>query len=940
MKFLKYIYIILLIQSYPIKSYVFSVIMAIYNTGRYLDESIGSLLKQTIGYENIQIILINDGSSDNSEEICLKYKNSYNNIIYSKIEHSGVSKARNIGMIFAKGKFINFLDPDDFWDLKAFEHVLSFFNSHKKINFVSGRLKFFEALNVYHPLDYKFFTTRIVNLTEEYNCIQSSSSTSFFKRDYIKGKKFEEGILSGEDTRFVNELLLINPIMGLIREAVYYCRKRNDLTSRTQTQKKDIRFYFSTLKNVSLYLINYSKILYNKIMPFIQYYIAYDLLFRIQSLSSKYLNSFQFFKYCILIKKLLIIIEDRYILEQIEFKSKYKIIGLSRKYNKDLRNNIIFEQGAFKYNNYILENINLKKNVIIWQKINIQNNILHLEGLDELWFPQENYFYFCSLGNKTFIARKEDYSNKDLTSLFGVSEKGKIIIFDINLEIVDLQVIQIYISYLNQSFEILTTQGYFSHIPSINEGYLIEGNYILKMIEHRITIYKYNENLADNFEQTYCEKLKNLGKNNIIGLRKRYFKYKRKFKHRKSYKEIWIINDRKNISGDNGEYFFRYLLTKKQKGIEIYFSILKNSTDFNRLKKIGNVLALNSQKYLNIFLRADKLISSVESYWVDNPFGEEQKYIRDLFHFKFIFINNGIIKDDLSKYLHRIKRNIDLIALSTIREYNSLLNYNYGYNSSNLILSGMPKYDYLENFYLKKNNKENNRIILIIPTFRLYIKGSKESSIFENIHSDSFKFTEYFEYYNSLINDKRLLEIMELYNYTGIFCLSPYFSAQWVDFTKNKIFEIKDYCNLSKLILDGSLLVTDYSSIFFEFGYINKPIIYTQFDYMEYRKFHYPEGYFNYQKDGFGPIYDNINQTVESIINYIKCNCSIEEKYLNRIQSFFIFLDNNNSERLYQHIMNIDNINAFHSMIFIETFRLSFSLIFILIKLVKFIKII
>ena len=101
-----------------------------------------------------------------------------------------------------------------------------------------------------------------------------------------------------------------------------------------------------------------------------------------------------------------------------------------------------------------------------------------------------------------------------------------------------------------------------------------------------------------------------------------------------------------------------------------------------------------------------------------------------------------------------------------------------------------------------------------IETFRLYIKGSKESSIFENIHSDSFKFTEYFEYYNSLINDKRLLEIMELYNYTGIFCLSPYFSAQWVDFTKNKIFEIKDYCNLSKLILDGSLLVTDYSSIF------------------------------------------------------------------------------------------------------------------------------
>ena len=149
MKFLKYIYIILLIQSYPIKSYVFSVIMAIYNTGRYLDESIGSLLKQTIGYENIQIILINDGSSDNSEEICLKYKNSYNNIIYSKIEHSGVSKARNIGMIFAKGKFINFLDPDDFWDSNAFKYVINFYNQHKNVDIVSGRMKYFEAKTQY-----------------------------------------------------------------------------------------------------------------------------------------------------------------------------------------------------------------------------------------------------------------------------------------------------------------------------------------------------------------------------------------------------------------------------------------------------------------------------------------------------------------------------------------------------------------------------------------------------------------------------------------------------------------------------------------------------------------------------------------------------------------------------------------------------------------------
>jgi glycosyltransferase involved in cell wall biosynthesis len=64
------------------KCFLISVIMAIYNTGRYLDDSIGSLLNQTIGLSNIQIILVNDGSIDNSEQICLKYQKLYSkNII-------------------------------------------------------------------------------------------------------------------------------------------------------------------------------------------------------------------------------------------------------------------------------------------------------------------------------------------------------------------------------------------------------------------------------------------------------------------------------------------------------------------------------------------------------------------------------------------------------------------------------------------------------------------------------------------------------------------------------------------------------------------------------------------------------------------------------------------------------------------------------------------
>ena len=207
------IFVLIVILS-PINCFIFSVIIAVYNTGRYLDDSIGSLLNQTINFSNIQIILVNDGSSDNSEEICLKYQKEYNkNIVYIKIKHSGVSKARNIGLDYAKGEFINFLDADDKWDSEALMHVSIFLKENKNVDIVAGRLLFFEAINGYHPLDYKFYKTRVVNLTREYNCIQLSGASSFFRNSLIKEKRFAEDVFTGEDTIFINNETFKNKII-------------------------------------------------------------------------------------------------------------------------------------------------------------------------------------------------------------------------------------------------------------------------------------------------------------------------------------------------------------------------------------------------------------------------------------------------------------------------------------------------------------------------------------------------------------------------------------------------------------------------------------------------------------------------------------------------------------------------------------------------------
>ena len=359
--------------------YLFSIIISIYNTGRYLDDSIYSIINQTIGFNKIQLILVNDGSSDNTESICLKYKKLYNkNIIYIKIPHSGVSKARNIGLKYAEGQYINFIDSDDKWDSQAFYYVHLIFKLKNNVDLLGCRIKFFESSNNFHFLDYKFKITKIVNLTEEYVYIHLSAASTFFRRSVLKDNKFVEGIYLGEDVRFIANILLLKPIVGFVREAIYYYRKRTDSTSAIQNSANSYIFYFSTIEDVQQFLINKSIQIYGKIISFIQFYIAYEILFRIQSKAYKYLNLNDYKKYCKTIINLVKQIEDKYFIEQKIFPSNLIFFILSQKYDKDIRDKIIVKNDSFIYQNYIITNLKYYKNIIIWKHVEIKQNKLYI----------------------------------------------------------------------------------------------------------------------------------------------------------------------------------------------------------------------------------------------------------------------------------------------------------------------------------------------------------------------------------------------------------------------------------------------------------------------------------------------------------------------------------------------------------------------------------
>lgn len=99
-----------------------SVIIPIYNIKPYLARCIESVLSQT--YLHLEIIIVDDGSTDGSEEVCRNYQDRSDRITYLRMKHGGTSRARNLGMQYAKGEYIGFVDGDDFIDSDMYESML------------------------------------------------------------------------------------------------------------------------------------------------------------------------------------------------------------------------------------------------------------------------------------------------------------------------------------------------------------------------------------------------------------------------------------------------------------------------------------------------------------------------------------------------------------------------------------------------------------------------------------------------------------------------------------------------------------------------------------------------------------------------------------------------------------------------------------------------
>ena len=362
-------------------------------------------------------------------------------------------------------------------------------------------------------------------------------------------------------------------------------------------------------------------------------------------------------------------------------------------------------------------------------------------------------------------------------------------------------------------------------------------------------------------------------------------------------RDLWLICDNKNEARDNGYWFFKYLRENHPEQDAVY-AISRRSPDRSKVKALGKTVGYGSLRHWILYLAAKKNISSQKGgkpnaavcYFLE---------VKGILKNTRVFLQHGIIKDDMD-WLHYENTKMKMFVTSTKREYEFLCD-TFGYPEGAIRELGLCRFDNLHSFTVRP------RQILLMPTWRSWIATpTSASDAIEDV--SNFKNTTYYKAWDEFLTSKELYDILEKYDLTMIFYPHRDMQRFLGEFSigspriKKASWPESD---VQTLLKESAYLITDFSSVAMDFAYMKKRLMYYQFDYEDFRKGQYAEGYFDYKADGFGRVCLTLEDAIDEINAAAAESFSNPERYLKRHDGFFDLWDDKNCERTYQAIKEL-----------------------------------
>lgn len=884
----------------------FTVIMAVYNTESFLKEAIDSLIGQTLGFSHIQLVLVDDGSIDGSGRVCDEYQSRYpENVVVVHKENGGVSSARNMGIPLAKGKYLNYMDSDDRMEKDAFEKVFAFFEKHEnETDVVAIPVRFFDGQSGEHIQNQKFSLKEdVVDLYEHPFITNLSCSYSFFKTESATNLTFDTKLTVTEDGKYALSVLLKRMTLGLVRDTMYWYRKRSSgEPSAIQSQTANPNSYIPWLENYANWALDYAEQQLGNVPKFVQYEVMYDLQWKLLQthipIEALPLNEQS--RYRDMLKDTLKRIDADVIIAQRNISEPYKVYALKQKKGIDMALRKTENDIVLQYEQEVIASISRMDTVLEFLSYDKNNNTYCIEGYHLLYGVENDAIEPCLMVNDDSIPCVSVKRTNEAFLICG-EEIVQMIGFRAYVRTDEAKMVFHPAVKLQGMIVERTNCEYGFFFPLSNEykhSYAHLGRYAVTVEKNCIVFSKRKGPLNDIVREAIF--LLEVWKMNRGNARKGIVfriisQMARLFKHRK----LWIVSDRVNRADDNGEAFFQFLLSHKPPRTRVVFAVEKHSEDYQRLSRIGKCVGFSSFRYKKLFLLCDVNISSHADQRVFYNHHEELRDVQA--RTKYVFLQHGITKDDISGYLNRYKQNISGFVTAAVPEYDSINDDSYGYKQGDVWLTGFPRFDRLYH--------AGGKHITIMPTWRMYLMERLNGGTGEWIPKDNFEKQEFYQFYDALINSERLIGALHENGYTLQFfphpLMNPYIERFHHDprvaFLSTTETSYRDVYAMSGLV------VTDYSSSVFDFAYLRKPLVYCQFDKEKFfsGEQSYVKGYFDYERDGFGEVVYDLEHTIDLVIEYVKGGCVLKDQYRKRIDAFFAFNDQNNCQRVLEKVLNL-----------------------------------
>lgn len=875
-------------QKFPYKA---SVLVPIYNVERFLADTLESIVQQTIDQSEIEVLLLDDGSPDNSIRICEQYARKYPYFKILRKENEGLSKTRNYGINHAQGKYLFYLDGDDTITPETLENVTTFFDLH----YDETDLVTYPIVPIVDEkpgsMHFRYLTlnhTGIYDLTLPENAYITQTNINIC----VKNRPGENILFDTmpnfrhEDQKYCTQVLQRKMTIGYCQDAAYLYVHHAESIVRTYF------FAYYIFETTMAFWEGLFGEYPDSVPPYIQglylndlnWKMMADILFPYHYTDGKYEAALE------RIWALLRRVDDSVILLHPTIDPFHKYYFIQQKGGPisalqgpaDLA---LVKDQALIYTTKWIE--------IVITKFKVKNGSLKMIGFVKsplfrfIAPPKLLLLYYGKRSGKLEVPLINSswnyYKSKSQTNAFYT--------FILDFPTQGVTSFKFLVNTLGRDY---ATHFYF--MPDVPFNLSVGRNILfIDGMQFKVMNNIFYIDSEDRIEKKKNQKTLNSyywGRDKNVAIMRLLASTP------VNSKRIWLYYDCAGVKKDNGYYQFIHDFDQDD-GVTRYYVVndnLDRSDLFDRRQR-RHLVRFGSFRHKMLFFRAEKIITAFIEKTNYIPFlNDVIPHYADLMRYDLIYLQHGVLHAHTPWKYSLDRLNLDKEVISSHYEKKNLIQ-NYGFTPEYLIASGMPRYDHID------TDKPAQKRILFAPSWRKYLIAATMDGKWSPT-PEKFSASDFFRQTQDFLNSPELAKALEKYDYQLDFKQHPIFSCYYdlYNISSDRVHLVRDR---SINEFDYALFMTDFSSFLFDFVYLDRPLIYFVPDYEQFSS-----GMNDYREldipfeQGFGPYVQTASEAVKQVVSLLENGCNPQPPYAERIQNFFIDHGKNHMDKLYQELIN------------------------------------